>query len=212
MSGRRLLALASVAAVLLQLPGRLEWAVAALGVQLLAMAVWDRDALRGLGRWRLWALVSAASLLSGLLLAPPEAHLGPLPLSLQGLRTAALMLCRAVTLFGVALVASRQLTADRVIRAAQRLGMRQVGLALGVAVETLPRLMAAARSERALQGQDAARGVVGRVVLLENVGIRLLQRAEDIVQDITANRGEAPDEPRSRSPRLPGGSTRGGSA
>lgn len=157
MIGRRVLLLASVAAVLLQLPGRLEWAAVAVGVQLLAMVAWDHEALRALGHWRLWVLVAAASLLSGLLLAPPAAHLGPLPLSLQGVRTAALMFCRAVTLFGVAVVMSRQLTAERVIRATRRLRIPQVGLAIGVAVETLPRLVAAARKgERS--GSRTARG------------------------------------------------------
>ncbi len=198
MTGSRLLAVASVAAVLLQLPGRLGFTVGALGLQLLAMTLWDRDALRRLGRLRLWALASTAALLSGLILAPPAGHLGPIPYSLQGVRIAALMLGRAVTLYGVALVASRQLTADRVLRATQRLGIRQVGVALSVALQTLPRLTAAARRERSGQASGVAPEGPGRVARLERLGIRLLLRAESIVQDLATAPGQP--EPGAGSP------------
>jgi hypothetical protein len=208
-SGRRLLAAVSGVAVLLQLPGRLAWAAMALGVQLLAMAAWDRAALRSLGKWRFWALASVIALLSGLVLAPPTGHLGPLPYSLLGLRTAAMMLCRAATLFGVAVVASRLLTADLVVRVAQRLGMRQLGLALGAAVEILPRLVAAARSEWANHVQVDSAGVVGRVLFLETWAIRLLLRAETIVEEMTADHGGLPDKPPSRATPVPEERARG---
>jgi len=210
-SGRRALAAVSLAAVVLQLPGRLTWAAIALGAQVLAMAAWDRAALRSLGRWRLWVLASAVALMSGLVLAPPTGHLGPLPYSLSGLRTAALMLCRAATLFGVAAVASRQVTADQMVGAAQRLGMRQVGVALGVAVETLPRLVEAARRERASQAEGSGAGAVGRVLRLEGLAIRLLLRAEEIVEEVTADRGVSPDDPPSRPTLAPEDGTQGGS-
>jgi hypothetical protein len=43
-------------------------------------------------------------------------------------------------------------------------------------------MMAAARSERAVQEREPARGILGRVVSLENTGIRLLRHADGIAQ------------------------------
>jgi hypothetical protein len=211
-SRRQALGLVSLAAVALQFPGWLPLAAAALGLQLGAITLWDRAALRRLGSWRFWALAASVAILTGLLLAKPTGHVGPFPYSLAGLRAATLMLCRAAALFGVAVVASRHLTADHVIRGARRVGLPRLGMALGMALEALPRLVAAARDESGTLRSSDEVGGIGRLLRLEMLGTNLLLRAAALADELTTDADRAPalgqgDVPAVRS--APVGDTKG---
>jgi hypothetical protein len=174
MKGARIaLPVAAVAGIALQVPGRLPWPILAALLVLGTMALWDPPALRRMGGPRFWLLTAGIALATGLVLARPTHTLGPVPVSLAGLAAAGVMLGRAVTLYGIAVIASRNLSPALVQRAASRLGLGALGTALSVAWSVMPTLVAAAQAAR----QDPAHARLRGLARLEAMAVDLLVQA-----------------------------------
>ncbi len=127
-----------VVAILLQLQGGLL--AAALGVALMVALVWtlDRRALGHMGNWRFWLVAFVVTGLSGWLLGKPDAQLGGIQVSVEGLRLGLAIMLRAIVfMFGLS-VLSRQIETRSMVRFFGRLGMPQLGGSVALAIELLP--------------------------------------------------------------------------
>jgi hypothetical protein len=180
-SQRIALAVCSLLAVGLQFPGRLDLAAAALLLMLLAILRWDRPALRRLGNWRFWLVVCLFALAAGTLLARPTGHLGPVPYSLKGLEAAAILICRAATLYSVVVVWSRHLSHRSVARSAGR--FRRLGTAFGLALNMVPVLADDAREAHGALRLRRQQGSPGRFRRLGLISVTLLVRACHLAEE-----------------------------
>ncbi|MCK5799615.1 MAG: DUF2478 domain-containing protein, partial [Deltaproteobacteria bacterium] len=138
---RRLMGIAALACIALQLAGTLPRAAIALAVWLTLLAVDDPATLRRLWRPRFWAFTIALALASGLLLGPHRSASGNTQLfSLIGLRAGLLMVLRGAFIFALASWATRAVSQDGIQRLATRVGLPGLGLAIATGLSLLPDL------------------------------------------------------------------------
>jgi nucleoside-triphosphatase THEP1 len=156
---RRLMGLAALACVGIQLPGTVAWASTALGLWLGLLAVVDRAVLRALWRPRFWTFALVLAAASGLLLGPRQPTGAWSVLSRQGLEAGLLMVLRGAFIFALACWASRTVGGDEIRRAAGRIGLPGLGTALSVALSLLPELSLELRRLRPSPRPGGVRGL-----------------------------------------------------
>lgn len=103
------------------------------------MLTWlDRRLLRDLRRPGLWLLLAVLMVLPPLAIAPRDATLWRVPYNAPLLWEGLAMVCRGSTVTVALLLLGRGVSPASIQRAFARLGLRQVGLAVAVALDLLP--------------------------------------------------------------------------
>jgi len=99
--------------------------------------VWNRRGLRLLGHPRFWALILTAVALGPLLIGEPDVTLGPLRLSQEGFTAGLEMAGRAFTLALAFNLGVGALSLSEIVAVFDRLGLRGLGFATGLAMNLL---------------------------------------------------------------------------
>jgi len=110
------------------------------GLLLLELAfglVWSREGLRLLRRPRFWTLILAAVALGPFLIGEPDVALGPLCISREGFTTGLEMAGRAFALTLAFSLGASSLSLSDVVAVFDRLGLRGLGFAIGLAMNLL---------------------------------------------------------------------------
>jgi nucleoside-triphosphatase THEP1 len=158
--------------VALQVGRRLDLAVLATVIFLVTVLIVDRQAMRRLMMPKFWGVTIFFALASGLFLGPRDLDLLGLRLSAQGLEAGALMVCRGLFIFGLVSWASRAIDGAALTRVFGRVGLGNLGIAIGAAFGLLPALRDRLR-ERRSQG----RGQQRRAAWLRGVFVEVLEEA-----------------------------------
>jgi len=138
----RLLTLAIAAGcVALQVGRRLDLALLATVVWLVALVLLDRQALRRLFMPKFWTIFIIVALGSGLFLGPRDIDVAyGLRVSAQGLEAGALMVLRGIFIFSMVSWLARAIEGSAVNRIASRVGLGNLSTAVSTAFAALPAL------------------------------------------------------------------------
>lgn len=166
----------------LQAVGEAPWAAAALVTLLGALAMWEPGAFRRLNAPRFWSIAALLALSLGAFAAPADSHVAGVPFSQRGLAAGFVLLCRAGTLFAVAVVVSRHFSYQRVTRLTRKIGLPRLGAALGLAVNATPLLADTARETAGIL-KLRVRGAWSFPRRLERLVVGLLLRAEGLARE-----------------------------
>lgn len=172
-----------LAAVLGQIYGHILSSVAGFGLAFLFCFIWERYALSRLGSPRFWIVVGLVAAAAALVSGGAAGNELSLSISLSGLSTAAMLVCRAATFFIVAVVVTRHVSHRSLSSALHRVGLRRLGISLGLAVNVAPLLVDTARDahgQLSLRKQECGVGFFTRMELLATT---LLLKAAELAED-----------------------------
>ncbi len=133
-------------AVGLQLTNKLELAALGLLIILTACILWERSALKRVGKLRFWIVGIMISGLSGLLLGQERIVWHGVTVSPDGMRIGVMIVLRMAIFVLLLMGISRRLRPEFVVRVFGRLGFPQFGGALAMATELLPAMADAWRA------------------------------------------------------------------
>ncbi len=137
---KRVACAVAIACVALQAGRRLDLAALSVVIWLVTVALADGQALRRLFMPKFWGITILFALASGLLLGPRDLDVLGLRLSAQGLEAGALMVCRGLFIFALVIWASRAVDGIAARRLAEKVGLGNLGVAVGSAFGLLPAL------------------------------------------------------------------------
>lgn len=171
--------------VALQFGRRLDLAALATVIFLVTVVIVDRPAMRRLMMPKFWGITIVFALASGLFLGPRDIDLLGLRLSGQGLEAGALMVFRGLFIFGLVSWVSRAINGSALTRVFARIGLGNLGIAVGSAFGVLPALRDRLRDRHAEKKQEGRRLAYfrGLVVDILKETITLSQRMTDELSD-----------------------------
>lgn len=137
---KRLTLLVALCCVALQLGRRLDLAALSAAIWLPTVFFTDRHALRRMLMPKFWTVTIAVALGSGLFLGPRDLEIAGLRLSAQGLEAGALMVVRGLFIFALVSWAARAIEGASATRLARRIGLGNLGVAVGTAFSVIPAL------------------------------------------------------------------------
>jgi energy-coupling factor transporter transmembrane protein EcfT len=146
--------------------------------------VFQTESLKIFLRWRIWALVLPTLALSSLLIGERDTLVWGLRLSQEGFWAGLWMVSRALCITLAAAVFARDVSVSQMTQLFERLGMKGLGFALGVATNILPTIqetMHTSFQAMRLRGGFRSRRLHTLKLLLVTVIAGSLQRGDDIV-------------------------------
>jgi energy-coupling factor transporter transmembrane protein EcfT len=169
---------------------------------LLFGALFCRDALSLFRRWQLWVFILSAFLLAPFVIGEKDISLWVLRLSQEGLWTGLWMTLRALTIALAATTFATVVSAPQMAQLFERMGLKGLGFALGVATNMLPTIQETAGTAYhalRLRGGFRRRRLETLRLLLVAIIAGSLRRGDDIV---CAAEARAFDPTRSPGPPL----------
>lgn len=172
---RRWVGLCAVACVIFQFQGTVSATLAAIGGWLMLLAWVDRGALRRLRNPTFILATVVIALLSARALGPLDATCQGVAYSRQGLEAAAIMTARSAFILTVTAWATRAVRPEDWLQGGERLGVPELGAAMGTALALLPTLQArlAAIPWRQLGPRNAHRLAVEIILQTAKLGLEI---------------------------------------
>jgi len=169
-------------------------------------ALFRAPALRVLGRRQLWLFIIPTLLLSPLVIGEPDLHFGPLPVSQEGFRAGLWMVSRALCIALAGMVFSRSVSVSQMAGLLERMGLKGLGFALGVATNMLPTIQETVQTSfqaMRLRGGFRSSRLRALKLLLVTVIAGSLRRGDDIVLAAEARAFDPARPQRSSIPLVP---------
>jgi len=173
-----------------------------LGSTLVFAALFYRDALRLLQRWQLWAFIVPTLLLSPFVIGQKDVFLWGLSLSREGFWAGVWMAVRGLSIAVAAGVFAGAVSVSQMAQLFERMRLKGLGFALGVATNMLPVVQETIESSYQairLRGGFRRHRLETLKLLVVAVIAGSLRRGDDIV---CAAEGRAFDPSKSQAPRL----------